>query len=105
MSFRRFDASHLVTTRNGVGGCLIDYNYESAHSLILWVDHLSSSSQFVEEDGHLSNVAENVVFALVSYVAGKVFADDAVPVGRILLVKEAFDIFGNVLLGVLFVHD
>lgn len=53
----------------------------------------------------MTNVAEDVVFALVGHVAGKVFAHDAVPIWRILLVKEAFDIFGNVLLRVDFVHN
>ena len=47
----------------------------------------AARSQLVEEDGHLTNVEEDVVLASVRYIAGEVFADDAVPVRRILRVE------------------
>ena len=62
-------------------------------------------SQLVQQDGDLSNLAEYVTFARVRYVGRKVLPYYAVPVGRVLLVEEAFDELGDLLLGILVVHD
>lgn len=50
-------------------------------------------SEFVEENSHLTDVEEDVVLAGIGNVRGEVLANDAVPVGRVLLVKEALDVF------------
>ena len=41
-------------------------------------------SKLVEQNGHLTNVEEDVMLAGVRYIAGKVLADNTVPVGRVL---------------------
>ena len=55
-------------------------------------------SELVQQDGHLTNVEENVMLRGVSYIARKMFSNHAVPVGRILFVKEFLDALGNELL-------
>ena len=45
-------------------------------------------SEFVEKNGHLSYVEEDVVLASVRYIGGKVLSYNAVPVGGVLLVEE-----------------
>ena len=51
----------------------------------------------------MTDVQENVVLACVSYVARKVFADNAVPVRRVRLVEELLYVVRVVLLGLVFV--
>ena len=46
----------------------------------------------------MTNVEENVMLRGVSYIARKMLSNDAVPVGRILFVKEFLDALGNELL-------
>ncbi|TNV76624.1 hypothetical protein FGO68_gene4135 [Halteria grandinella] len=65
---------------------------------------LGLRSQFVEEDGKLTDVEENVVLARVGYERGEVLSDDTVPVGRVLFVEEGLEIFGDFLLS-LFLID
>jgi hypothetical protein len=40
-------------------------------------------------------IEKNVVFGLVAYKRGKVFTDDAMPIGSILFVKLLFDMFAH----------
>jgi hypothetical protein len=53
------------------------------------------SSNFVEENGELTLVKENVIFSLVADKGAKVFADNAVPIGSVLFVKLFFDVLGH----------
>ena len=62
-------------------------------------------SQFIEEDGHLTDVEENIMFALVSYITSEVLSDAAVPVWSVFVIKELFDELANVLLSLLLVHS
>ena len=43
------------------------------------------------------------MLAGVCHIRGEVLADDAVPVGRVLLVEEGLDELGNFLLGLLLI--
>jgi hypothetical protein len=53
------------------------------------------SSYFIEEDGELPLVEEDVVFGLVANIGAEIFADDAVPVGAVLLIELFLDVFGH----------
>ena len=55
----------------------------------------------------MTDLAEYIIFALVRYNGGEVLADNAVPVGRVLGVKECLHVLGDILLGLLggVVHD
>ena len=53
------------------------------------------SPNFIEEYGELSLIEENVVFGLVADKGTEVFADDAVPIGAVLLVELFLDVFGH----------
>lgn len=50
-------------------------------------------SEFVEEDGHLSNVKEDVVLARIRYIGSKVLTYYTVPVGRIFFIEKGFNVF------------
>ena len=52
----------------------------------------------------LTNLTEDVIFALIRYEGGKVLSHDAVPVWSVVLVKEGLDVFCDVLLLVRIIH-
>ncbi len=54
---------------------------------------LRTHSKFVEKDSHLPNIEENVVLACIGNVRSEMLAYYTMPVGRVLLVKEALNIF------------
>ena len=62
-------------------------------------------SQLVEQDCHLSNVEENVMFALVGYVTRKVLSHTAMPVWSIVTVEELLDALADILLGLAIVNS
>lgn len=43
----------------------------------------------------MSFVEEDIIFSLVADKGAEILADDAVPVGAVLLVKLLFDVFGH----------
>ena len=43
----------------------------------------------------MSLIEEDVIFCLVAYERAEIFADDAVPVGAVLLIKLLLDVFGH----------
>ena len=63
------------------------------------------ASQLVQQDGDLTDLAENVTFACIRYVTREVLAHYAVPVGGILLVKECLYEFCDLFLRLFGVHD
>ena len=58
-------------------------------------------SEFVEKNGELSNVEEDVMLRLVRNKGGKVFAHNTMPIGRVLFVEKSFDEFADFLFGFL----
>ena len=53
----------------------------------------------------LTNLTEDVIFALIRYEGGKVLSHDAVPVWSVVLVKEGLDVLCDSLLLIGLVHD
>ena len=56
-----------------------------------------AASQFIEKNGHLTQVEEDVMLALISYITGKVLAYAAVPVWSVVLIEECLDVFTYIL--------
>jgi len=53
----------------------------------------------------LTNLAEDVIFALIRYIGSEVLSYDTVPVWSVVLVKEGLDVLSNWLLLVCLIHD
>ena len=53
----------------------------------------------------LTNLAEDVIFALVRYEGGEVLSDDTVPVWSVVFIEESLDMLSNGLLLVSLIHD
>ena len=58
----------------------------------------NASSEFIQEDCHLTDIEENVVLACISNVWCKMLAYYTMPVWWILLIKETLNVFRNFLL-------
>ena len=54
---------------------------------------MADCSKLVEENSHLTDVEEDVVLACIGNVRGEVLAHHTMPVGGVLLVEEALDVF------------
>ncbi len=53
----------------------------------------AQSTHFVEEDGELSFIEEDIVFSFVAGVGGEVFANHAVPVATVFFIEFLLDVF------------
>ena len=53
----------------------------------------------------LTNLAEDVIFALIRYEGREMLSNNAVPVWSIVLIEESLDVLSNSLLLVSFIHD
>lgn len=62
------------------------------------------SSDFIEENGELSLIEEDIILSLVANKGAEVLADHAVPIGAVLLVKLLLDMLGHQVLHLQVVH-
>lgn len=60
---------------------------------VIWL-----SSNFVEEDGKLPFIKENVIFGFIANEWAKVFANNTMPISSVFLVKLFLDVFGHKIL-------
>ena len=93
-------------------GVLLSYSSFSAifflQNLGTWSDRQRNSqsrSQLVQQNGELPNIEEDVVLRSIRYIAGEVFSNNAVPVGRVFFVEKGFDKLSDIFFGVFAVNS
>lgn len=60
---------------------------------VIWL-----SSDFIEEDGKLTFIKENVVFGFIANEWAEVFANNTMPISSVFLVELFFDVLGHKIL-------